>query len=403
MNVKVNQFKKDITKNIIATLLPVFTIQFIVLPIVSRLYNDNQYGLLLTTIGLISVIVQPLSVSLTNTRLIMNNEYKENNIVGDYNLLLTYYQFILVLSISIGITIYNNTLNITNVILVLLVSFFQLFRRYFQVYFRINNNYSRILISNSILSVGYLIGTLVFLQSGYWQLIYLFGELAGLVYILINNPFVYEKLKKTILFSITTKHAMIILVSSLLGSLVIYIDRLLLYSLIGPRMVAVYYVSTLFGKTLSLLIGPISNVILTYLSKMKYLGNNLFKSMFSISFIIGIISYFLVIIISKYFLYYFYPQYSNEALNYIHITTATAVFTMISSVLNPIIMKFRKISWQIVINIITVIVYITLAFILLPKYNLFGFCYAALLSQIIRLIIIILIYLKKNNNALLVS
>lgn len=50
-------------------------------------FNCQEYGLLLTMMGLINTIGVSLGNLLNNTKLIQNTEYNELNIKGDYNFL----------------------------------------------------------------------------------------------------------------------------------------------------------------------------------------------------------------------------------------------------------------------------------------------------------------------------
>lgn len=383
----------DMLLNIIATVIPILVLQFILLPIISRYYSDANYGIMITLISLVTLFVQSFGGSLSNTRLLTDNKYKEEGVNGDFNLILIIVTIISIFGIIIGTIYYENTINIINILLIILFSTFQLLRRYFVVAFRLVINYKYILINNIILIIGYLIGMGIFFITKKWQFIYIVGELFALIYVVLKSDLIKEPIKKTKFFKETNKYNLAIIVSSFFGTALVQMDKLILFPLLGPAMVTIYFVSSLFGKTMSLLITPISNVILTYISKMKKFHINYFKIMLFLSIILGIISYFIIILFSRPILGILYPQYVDAAMNLIYITTLTAIITMISSVLNPIIMKFRNINWQIIINVVNFLIYIILAIILVNLYNIIGFCVAALIAALSKLIFIIGIYL----------
>ncbi|MFR3912697.1 MAG: hypothetical protein ACLTYB_16425, partial [Clostridium paraputrificum] len=72
----------DMLLNIVATILPILILQFIILPLLAGSYGQEEYGLILTLISLITLSVQSFSIALSNSRLLMNNEYKDLNIKG---------------------------------------------------------------------------------------------------------------------------------------------------------------------------------------------------------------------------------------------------------------------------------------------------------------------------------
>ncbi|WP_280770616.1 lipopolysaccharide biosynthesis protein [Salipaludibacillus daqingensis] len=392
---KIRKISGDMLVNIFATIIPVLVLQFALLPIVAGRYDDANYGLALVLISLITISAQSFSVSLGNSRLLLNDTYVKLNKVGDFNVLLIAYCIINIILLSIGTYLYEGFLNPLNVGLIVSISIFQLVRRYLLVSFRLKIYFKGILYSNIILVIGYMVGMILFLLTDLWQLIYLTGELISLIYVMIKTKLLREPFEITQLFKRTTKHSLVILIAALLGTANTQIDKLILFPILGAKMVAVYHISTLFGKTLSMGVAPINNVLLTYLSKMNHFKIGYFKMLLFTASILGVLSYYFVILVSEPILTFLYPSYAQEALELIYITTSTAIITMVSTVINPVIMKFCNITWQIWLNIINIVTFVTMAFFLVQINGILGFCYAALIASIIKLIIMIAVYYKK--------
>ncbi|MDB2091680.1 MULTISPECIES: lipopolysaccharide biosynthesis protein [Clostridium] len=382
----------DMLLNIVATILPILILQFIILPLLAGSYGQEEYGLILTLISLITLSVQSFSIALSNSRLLMNNEYKDLNIKGDFNILLILYSILNIIFVTIGTYIYEGTFNFKSIVLIIILSVIQLTRRYLLVAFRLNISYKKILYNNIILGIGYGIGFVIFWFFKSWQIIYITGELISLIYIIRRSDLIYEPLKKTQLFQKTTKQSLVLLGASFLGTAITYIDKLLLYPILGPKMVTVYYVSTLFGKTVSMLVGPINNVILTYLSKMRKFKNKSFKLILISLTIVGIFAYISILVISSPILGVLYPDYAEEAMKIIYITTLGAIINMMSNVINPVIMKFCNISWQMWVNVANIIVYVIFSLCLVKSFGIYGFCISALMAAIVKLVLMIYIY-----------
>lgn len=394
---KLKMIAGDMIINIIATIIPIFILQFVLLPLVANSYDEYHYGLMLTLISLITVSVQSFSVSLSNSRLLLDEQYKAEGLSGDFNILMIVYSVMNIFIVVIGTFLYEGKFTLINISLIIIFSVIQLIRRYLLVAYRLEINYKGILYSNIILIIGYLFGMLLFFIFEGWQLIYILGEIFSLIYVLKNTTLIKEPFKTTRLFASTTKHGLIILAASFLGTATTNIDRLLLYPMLGARMVTIYYVSTLFGKTISMLVGPINNVILTYISKMKKFEVDTFKLLLTTASILGLFSYIIIILVSEPILKFLYPLYFDNAMKLIYITTLTAIVIMLCTVINPIVMKFCNIKWQIGISSINIIVYFVFAFYLVDLFGIYGFCVAALIASIVNLILLILVYYSNQK------
>ena len=402
VNQKRNNFKNifsDICINIIATILPVFLLQFIVLPLMANKCTNTEYGLILTLISMITLSVQSLSVSLTNTRLLMNQRYIEADLKGDFNLILFISSIGNIIFVSIGTYLYEGSFNTINVFFIIILSTIQLIRKYLEVSFRLDISYKKILWSNFLLGIGYLVGWIFFIYTDIWQLVYIAGEVISLIYIIRKSHLLKEPLKITHLFKDTVRQSSILLIASFLGTTITYIDRLLLYPILGPRMVTVYYVATLLGKTMSMVVTPINNVILTYLSKMTGFKKDSFKVIFSLSIFMGFCSYIGILLISKPVLNIMYPEYVHDAMKIIYITTLMAIFNMLSTIINPILMKFCDISWQMWINVINIVIYISLSIFLVNLFGIYGFCIGSLVASGVKLAFMILIYARISRKS----
>lgn len=112
---------------------------------------------------------------------------------------------------------------------------------------------------------------------------------------------------------------------------------------------------------------------------------------------IGVVGYFICVFLSKYILLIIYPQYMDRALNYIPITTATAVTTAIIGIMNPFVLKFVDMKWQIVINSMTLAAYVIMSLGLLNNIGMIGFCWGVFAANLLKLILVIMIYIKESR------
>ena len=248
---------------------------------------------------------------------------------------------------------------------------------------------------------GYLIGFVLFLFTGYWSLIYFCGLGLNILFLINKTSIWSENYSKTPLFKITFKEVIMLLGSGVLVSLGAYVDKLIIFPLLGGAAVSIYYVATILGKTIALAIGPITGVLLSYLAHMKKFSRNNFKFLLLISSIVGFIGYWFVIFISEPLLSFVYPQYVEDAIQYIPVTTLSIILTIISSVINPVLLKFSSAKWQMFINGLYMLIYVPLSLYLLSLHGLMGLCVGILIANFIKLLIMITtyFYVNKSTNA----
>ena len=346
----------DMMMNIVATAIPLIVLQLLVLPQMAEKMTDAQYGLLVTVVAFMNVIPSTFGNTLNNIRLLFQNKYDEKNKVGDFQIILLV-SLLICAVITIGFSIkYKTDFNFTGYLLSLILALLWLVREYYIVAYRLIINYTFIMLNNVVMVLGYLVGYYVFLRVGYWQIVYLAGLIVSILFVLFTSDIWKEPVRKTEFLAAVTSQSVMLLIAGLLARVTVYADKLLLYPLLGGGVVAIYFAATVFGKIVSTAIAPISSVALTYLSKMNKKSDNIFNQSMLISAVFCVFGYIVCILISRPVLTYLYPQFVDEAMKYIYVTTATTVIYTMISILNPFIMKFCNMKWQIVISAVTAIV-----------------------------------------------
>lgn len=389
----------DMGLNIIATAIPIVVLQLIIFPLVSKIIPSNSYGFLLTILSLMNMCPGTIASVINNIRLLRNSEYEKKNLFGDFNGILYASIIVNVIIVCGSVILLNNEIIVTDAILIIIVSILWILQNYYIVEFRIKINYKAILVNNIFMGIGYIVGYAVFLVTLRWIWIYVIGQLLGLLHILLTSKLKFwkEPLKITKLFRSTLIDYGEYMIATFLGRCTTFADRLLLFPIMGGTVVSIYYAATVFGKVVTMAISPITGVVLSYLATEKGKPKKVFNQMLVIVSILGGCGYVFAIIISKPVLTILYPQFVDEAMNYIFITTATLVLSVISSIINPFILRFFAMKYQIYINAVSMIIYVALSLILLIKWGLMGFCIGALIANIVKTIFMLAIFYRKNQ------
>lgn len=395
--IKKSKLVQNALLNTIAAAIPIVVLQLLILPLLGRYLDSSEYGLVVTILALLNVVPATLGNSLNNIRLLHNNTYIETKDEGDFNCILLAELALDIVIVALLSNYYlsssiSNSLKLQQIILVIIVSIFWLLREYHIVAFLINLRYDCIFINNVLLSFGYCIGFLVFRWTNKWESIYITGYVFSLIYIFCTTGLWKEKLNITQHFKKTFSENIIYIISCFLYRVISYADKMLLYPVLGGTLVSIYYAATLSGKVVNMVVTPLSGVMLSHLSKKKEKDDRSFTEVFKYGLVVCIIGYFICVLISRPILKILYPQYVDEAMQYILVTTATVSVSALISLINPYILKFKTMKWQVVINLSTLIVYVAFGLALMKLNGLLGFCFGCLIANVFKLVIMIAIY-----------
>lgn len=355
MNIQRRKMIGDMLLNIVSNALPIFVLQFIVQPFIARELGADENGRYLTLMSLLHCAVMLTGTTLHMTRLLREKEYKDNKIEGDFNLILLFSSLINIGVICIGSVLIKSSPS--EVFFTALLSVIWMIKDYVIVEFRLKLTYSRLLINNLLLCVGYILGVYLFRLVPKWYIIIISGYFLSFIHLVFTTELLKEPIKKTSLFKGSVK---VLLVLSLTEGMSVFMtnyDRFVLFALITGSAVSVYYSASIMGKMMSLLSAPVSNVILSYLVSIRDLSKRSYHLVWIFSVFTGVILYFVCVLISPWILRLLYPQWANDSLELIYFTCGVAMFSYMRSIASPFILKFCDIRFQWIIKGIHTVIY----------------------------------------------
>lgn len=399
-NRKKFQIVFDMGLNICATAAPIAILQLLVYPYIARKIDTDAYGLMITMYSVWSVVSNSLGNVLNNIRLLRNKDYEEANNCGDFNVLLFKWTALNIIVIGIATLLYGrNQITIIDVVFSILIATFMLLKAYVEVGFRIQLNYINILINGILQCVGFGIGLLVFVFTGIWQFVFLCGFMFSFLFAAVKTSLLRESRQKTGFYEDIKKDSNLLAVATFSGSLMSYADKMVLYPLMGGHAVSVYYTATILGKIVSMVSGPITSVILSYISRWDKSKRNVFSRIVGIGAIFALIGYILTMLISRPVIGILFPQWIDEVMLYLPITTIAIVIQTLNSFLNPFVLKFYDIKWQIVINLTSLGVYFIGAVTLWNLMGMIGFCIGTVIGQLSKTFIMLALHFfgKKSD------
>ncbi|MGJ7910826.1 lipopolysaccharide biosynthesis protein [Neobacillus sp. LXY-1] len=397
VNLKGRKFLFDIVINIFSSAISVLLLQFFVYPLIGRKINGNLFGEILTIMGIVNIISVVLGNSLNNIRLILNNDYEEKKISGDFLPILFFATIVNIISIFL-LTHFNIIKESTSSIqLLIIVSILTMFRSYLIVSYRLDLNYKMIFNHSIFYCLGLIVGIYIY-YYGYsekWENVFICGELISILFLAFTTRLYIEPFKITSEFKKTFNKYISLAFSNFIGNVLIYLDRLMILPLLGGKQVTVYYAASLVGKMSSFVLQPISGVLLTYFSKSRkrmkvkeFIFINLIVMFFSFIAFLG------CIFLSKYILKILYPSIYDNVLNILVLASLAAILNASSSITQSIILRYSSTYWQSVIQAIYGLIYIGGGLFLIEKNGLVGFCVAATVAAVIKIVLIIIIGLN---------
>ncbi len=381
---------KNFLWSFIASIISTVALQLIIHPCLALMFDKEEYGELLFIVGVANVIMLTFGNSLGDIRLVMHNEYEDEK-TGDFNVILVIVSLLSSLLIVGFVAIYGHV-SLWNAILLAVFCFLGTGHAYLLGLLRTKLMFREGFISNVVLAISYVLGLLVVLLTKVWAFVFVVGYLLNNVYLvkktgIHKHGFFLTKKKGRIL----SKYSQLS-VSYALKSSLTYVDRFIIHPLLGPGMISVYTVSTVLGKCVSLAIQPTSNVLLGYYAQP---GSKMTIKRFRITNLLtiafGAVAFLCVWMFSSLFISLLYPEYVEAVKPYLIIGNLVTILGSLSSIVQPTLLKYAKMHWQITIQAIYGVLAVSMSIVLVPLFGLFGFCYAMLISNVVKMIIMVIV------------
>lgn len=361
--------------------------QLVYLPALARIFDSASYGLILTAISFINCIKDVFGSSLNNVRLIMNENYERDNEKGDFNIVLS---ALIVISSLILIVFYIifPELGFVQLLILIPTVWLSVFNTYATFWFYAILDLKKTLINSIISAAGLLIGLLLVKYTKMWPIASLLSSIAVSVYLIKSTPVVHEPFVRTKYFKTVISKLSLIGLSSVLASMLVYLDKLILYPIIGGEAVSTYSVAVFFGKTLNIAIIPASSVLLGYISR-KGFKMSLRRYWYINAGTWIIYGFFIlcVIFISPWFTSVFYPTLYIDAAPYVLIGNAAAALGSIAFITQAIALKYASTKWILFMQIIYCAIYLGVGIPFLNRWGLYGFCLTMMIANGVKLLL----------------
>lgn len=382
----------DIAYSGIAYALPTAVLQIIAMPMIARHLNANMNGLFLTILSGVRLMIAVFIVSLSNLRLIDKKNCNSDAALESAFNALALVSCVICSTLALILTsIYSSVDGCFEYILVLLFTLFYCLHDYYAIQFRVEIDFLKILIDNTICSLGLLLGLLLFRFVHYWQVVFIVAYFLSTLYVFLNT----DSWKKGIDFAnmgVLVKRHIQLGSASGLNSAIAYCDRLIMFPVLGGAQVSIYNSASVVSKVVSLVSVPINNVLLSHIVDKEENCLRIRKNLFIIIILAVPITLLCIYCASVVLCMILYPMYYRDAATYIPMISFSVLVESLSSIMNVALMRFELAGLQTRISTLKIAAYLTsmFVFVVLLRMGLNGFCIALLFSSMFRMIYILI-------------
>ena len=367
-------------------------LQVLVYPLLNRIMGSDQLGELLYLMGLVAILCPSVGQALNTSRLVVRRDYDVSN--GDYNILLLLFGGVgTVVALVVAKTSMTTPLIILWTILLLMTT---IFRYYGDVEYRLNLNYQKYFIYYTVLTVGYVAGFGLYLLTKNWFLVFITGETAAIIYLAATGTVFRGFFDRSRWFNKAFQRGGFLVFSYLITNLTLNIDRLVLENLIGHLAVTQYYVTSLIGKTLVLLVAPINTIIISYLTrKQERMNRKQFMMFTGIGIGVSLVFFICAQIGTPIFVKLFYGDLYDSVKEMITVVNLSQILGVLSAYLFIVVLTFTEEKWQLLLQIFHLVVIVALVLLFTESGGIMGFAEAVLIANAIRVAAVILLGLIK--------
>ncbi len=390
--------KKQILNNTALTLcgglLMNGVLQLLVYPWLNRELGSAPLGDLLFIMGLAGILGPSVGQALNASRLVARRDYPVTN--GDYDRLLLLFGGVgtaIVLLIS-----FRSFGRILEIPLIAVLLILMVFRYYGDVEYRISLNYRRYFVYYAVLTAGYLLGYLLYRLTGLWPLIFLCGEFLCLFYLWLTGSVFRRFFEKSEYYAAVVRRGSFLILSYVITNVTLNLDRVVLYFLAEQLAVTQYYAVSLIGKTMVLLVIPINTIIISYLTRReKHLDRREFHRFVLAGCAVALLFFLIAQVVTPVFLKLFYSNLYPDVRPYITIVNASQILGLLAAYLFIVVLTFTGEKWQMILQVIHLIVIVSLSVPATVKAGLYGFSIAVLVANAVRVGVVIVFGTLKSK------
>lgn len=384
---KILSFVKDFILGAIGLIVLNAAMSLLVMPTIERTLGAEFQGRVLYYTSLASYLAS-IGFGLNYGRMKIYAEERETK-NGEFNLMLVGAGVLTAVITIIAVLIKKDTAE-TSWVFIVLFMLLTILRNYADVAFRLRVDYKKFSLFYCSIGFGYVLGLLLFRLTGAWILIFLTGELAGLLFVFFTSTlFRPPYFETTPLFPKHVKGTAVITGSFLLSDFVSAADRLLIPTLLaggavfqgvlypGDTLTSLFYYASFVGKIMSLLSTPLNGVLSGYIAREE--GGlapktflKIIAALFGVVVLVTGVSY----AGSHLFVWLFYPDWYDAVRPLFLLANAGQVLFFICNTLMVVVLRYTEEKNQMIVSVCYIIAFFVTAVPLTLRFGIWGMAWS---------------------------
>ena len=358
--------------------------QFLVYPFWNKTFGSEKYGEIIYLLSLMNIVSNTLGGACNYARITLSAKGNTRN--ADYLTLLKASTAVTALFSAVVCILNPDSLSAADSVCYILLSCLTLWRIYSDIEYRLNLNYKGYFLYYFVIGTGYTAGMLLMYVFRIWALALIPGELLGILLVRIKGS-VLKKDGEISREKLSEPMKLFLLLSGsyFINYLIFNSDRILIKHTIGSAAVSIFYLSSLLGKTMSLITTPFNGVISGYLARFKgELRVRLMNGVAVISILAAVAAAGVCTVGSYIIIPILYPDDFAAAKDGFFICNLAQTFYFVSNIVSVVILRFSKSKFQVYMNAVYAAAFIAVCVPLSIAYQLDGFYAGLLITSLAR-------------------
>lgn len=401
-NTKQGKIIEEILLNLFAFGLYIIAQHVILMPILAKTTKEANYANFIIFITVLNILANSLGSQLGVVRQIKAKDYEQHDKRLDFETLHVFSSIIIIITLVItGLQLKYDWVAILIINYVVLLTSIRFYMRFV---YRLENRYNVIIIQNILYLIGVILGLILHHQFNFIWFPVLIGETLAFTYSILSYKIKKSNFGITPLFKETSKDFTSLSLTSVLTNSISFIDKLLIYPLLGAVSLAVYNAGSTVSRMMSLFVTPINDVILVHISRTKETSAKKiigFVLWISLLLLAGI---FIVTIPIIYILIYIlYPQYLADIMSILLSLSIVASLGAVTAILRSFIIRYVKAIYLLISYLITTILIIVMGYYGAIYYGIVGFAWSVVIARVILFIIFMFLLIRKRNTQVMLN
>ncbi|MCE0485989.1 lipopolysaccharide biosynthesis protein [Ornithinimicrobium sediminis] len=362
--------------------------QVLLLPFLAAMTNTDDFSKIILFVTISAIVANVTGGEAANTALVRGHQYAREGAAWDFHLLLVPVLAVLAAAWVVVAPVLN--VSSDEIVLFAVISVLTALRLFLAAPFRYEQRFGTVLVAHLCYAAGSASALLLVARFDWVLAPFLVGEACAVLVLSVallaggrRLHFGVEDRRR--LYRTSTKYLSLASVG-LLANAVGYLDRLIIYPLLGAGALAVYYAASVLPKSLALVVNPVTGLLLAKFGAMgDERGGEILERLYRVLPWVIIVLTLASLAIGLLGLQVLYPQFAEEGRPIVLPVSISVGLASAAYLMQPYVLRFRPSGIALMANILYAGVFVGAAVGLSLRVGLHGFAWATVAAHLVLL------------------